>query len=451
LTHQLFGRDIMVFGSAQPGVRPMRTLIRGGMVVSADPAVGDLRQGDVLIEDGRIAAVAATVDAAGAEVVDAAGKIVLPGFVDTHRHTWQTAFRGVGTDWTFGQYRAAMHGTLAPHYRPEDVYLANRLGRIEALGSGVTTMLDWYHCAGRPEHADAAIQGLREAPGRSLFCYCATGPDITAEITRVREQLPGDGMALGLRGPLLTTMDTTAADVALARELGLRVSVHLHGATGWPGGDRLIEDMRERGLLDDRTTFVHCNGISDDQLAMMADAGCSASVSPDVELKMGFGRPETGRLLAAGIRPSLSIDDCPSAGGDMFSTMRTAFSVQRELGAGLTARDFVEFATVDGARACGLGDRIGSITVGKDADLILLDAEDPSVFPVGYPAGTVVGAGHPGLVDSVFVAGQAVKRDGRLLGVDLPALRAQVLESRDRIAAAAGIAVDGSWTPPAGA
>jgi cytosine/adenosine deaminase-related metal-dependent hydrolase len=153
-------------------------------------------------------------------------------------------------------------------------------------------------------------------------------------------------------------------------------------------------------------------------------------------------------MLAAGIRPSLSIDDCPSAGGDMFATMRTAFAVQRGLDGGLTARDVVGFATVDGARACGLEARTGSITVGKDADLILVDAEDPSVFPVNNPVGTIVAAGHPGLVDSVFVAGRAVKRDGRLLGVDLPALRARLLESRDRIAAAAGIAVDGSWTPP---
>jgi len=427
-----------------------RTLLRGGMVVSMDPAVGDLAQGDVLIEDGRIAAVAATVDAADAEVVDATGKIVMPGFVDTHRHTWQTTFRGLGADWTFDEYGAAMHGTLKRHYQPEDVYLANLFGRIEALGSGVTTMVDWFHCSEHPDNADAAIQALRDAPGRSVFCYCAAGVDksIAPEITRVRSQLPDDGMMLGLRGPQLTTMDTTAADVALARELGLRVSVHVHGATGWPSGRRPIADMRDRGLLDERTTVVHGNGISDDQVAMMAEAGCSVSISPDVELKMGFGWPETGRMLAAGIRPSLSIDDCPSAGGDMFATMRTAFAVQRGLDCGLTARDFIEFATVDGARACGLDARTGSITVGKDADLILLDAEDPSIFPVNNPVGTIVAAGHPGLVDSVFVAGKAVKRDGRLLGVDLPPLRARLLESRDRIAAAAGIAVDGSWTPP---
>jgi cytosine/adenosine deaminase-related metal-dependent hydrolase len=202
--------------------------------------------------------------------------------------------------------------------------------------------------------------------------------------------------------------------------------------------------MHERGLLDDRTTVVHGNGLSDDQLAMLADVGGSVSVSPDVELKMGFEPPITGRALAAGIRPSLSIDDCPSAGGDMFSAMRTALAAAR---GALTTRDVLAFATVDGAATSGRGARTGSITVGKDADLVLLDAEDLSVFPVGDPAGTIVSAGHPGLVDSVFVAGKAVKRHGKLLGVDLPDLRARLLESRDRIAAAAGVAVDGSWRP----
>ncbi|MGV9360089.1 amidohydrolase family protein [Amycolatopsis sp. NPDC003731] len=421
----------------------MKTLVRGGLVVSMDPAIGDLPRGDVLIEDGRIAAVGPNLDAAGAEVVDAAGKIVLPGFVDTHRHTWQTAFRGIGAGWTFGQYRVAMHGTLGPHYRPEDVHLGNLLGRIEALNSGVTTLLDWFHRADRPENADAAIQGLRDAPGRSIFCYGAAGPDIEPEIRRVRALLPGDEMALGLRGPVMSTMDETAADVALARELGLPVSMHVHGTAGWPRGDRPIAGMHARGLLDDRTTVVHGNGLSDDQLAMLADAGGSVSVSPDVELKMGFAPPVTGRALAAGLRTSLSIDDCPSAGGDMFGAMRTALAVDRAV----TPRDLLGFATVDGARACGLGARTGSLTVGKDADLILLDAEDPAVFPVGDVAGTLVTAGHPGLVDSVFVAGKAVKRHGRLLGLDLPALRTRLLESRDRIAAAAGIAVDGSWQP----
>ncbi|EOD68109.1 amidohydrolase family protein [Amycolatopsis vancoresmycina] len=414
----------------------MKTLLRGGMVVSMDPALGDLPRGDVLIEDGRIAAIGTTLDA-DAEIVDATGKIVLPGFVDTHRHTWQTAFRGLGADWTFDQYRAAAHGTLKPHYRADDVYLGNLLGRLEALNSGVTTMLDWFHCALHPENADAAIAGLQDAPGHSIFCYGADGPDIEPEIRRVRKLLPGEDMVLGLRGPVVSTMDETAADVRLARELGLPVSVHVHGTGGWRHGDRPIAGMAERGLLDERTTVVHGNGLSDDQLRMLADAGSSVSVSPDVELKMGFEPLITGRALAAGLRPTLSVDDCLSAGGDLFGAMRTALAADR----GLTTRTVLECATVNGARACGRD--TGSLTPGKAADLVLLDAEDLSVFPVADPVRTIVSAGHPGLVDSVYVAGKAVKRHGRLLDVDLPPLRARLLESRERIAAAAGL----SWAP----
>ena len=141
----------------------MKTLITGGTVVSMDTAVGDLDRGDVLLQDGVIVEVAERIDAPGAEVIDATDRIVLPGFVDTHRHTWQTAFRGVGADWTFPEWAVALHGMLKPHYRPEDVYVGTLLGRLEALHSGVTTMLDWFHCAQSPEHADAAIAALRAA------------------------------------------------------------------------------------------------------------------------------------------------------------------------------------------------------------------------------------------------------------------------------------------------
>ena len=420
----------------------MRTLITGGSVLSMDAAVGDLVRGDVLISDGVITEVAERIDAPDAEVIDAEDLVVLPGFVDTHRHTWQTALRGVGADWTFPEYMATMHGTIRPHYRPEDVYLGNLLGRLEALHSGVTTVLDWFHCADSPEHADAAVAGLKDAPGRSIFCYAAgfmvTDGSVEHEIRRVRAELPSDGlvtMAFGLRGHQMTTMDTFAADLRLADELGLRSSVHFVS----DGTSRPIAEMHAAGLLRDTTTVVHANGISDDELRMLADAGASVSVSPDVELKMGFGWPMTGRMLAAGLRPTFSIDDCPSAGGDMFATMRTAFVVQRGLDGGLNSRDVLEFATVDGAKACGLD--TGSLTPGQQADIILLRKDDPSVFPFTNPAGTIVAAGHPGLVDTVLVAGRVVKRDGALVGVDLPALQARLLESRDRIAAAAGITI----------
>lgn len=192
---------------------------------------------------------------------------------------------------------------------------------------------------------------------------------------------------------------------------------------------------------------MHGNGISDEELLMLADAGSWLSISPDVELKMGFGNPLTGRARAAGLRPTLSVDDVPSVGGDMFSTMRTAFAVQRGLDGGLNSRDLLEFTTIDAAASCGLDARTGSLTPGKDADIILLRTDDITVFPVTDPAGTIVSAGHPGLVDTVLLAGRVVKRDGTLLDVDLPMLKTRLIASRDRIAAAAGVPLDGTWRP----
>ncbi|MFJ2892565.1 amidohydrolase family protein [Streptomyces sp. NPDC087305] len=427
----------------------MKTLLTGGTVLTMDPVVPDLVRGDVLIEDGVIAEVAARIDAPDAEVIDATDRIVMPGFVDNHRHSWQTAFRGAGADWTFPEWAQAMHRTVKPHYRPEDVYVGTLLGRLEALHSGVTTMLDWYHVAQSHDHEDAAVAALRDARGRSVFCLGAgwgTADPVDADVRRVRADLTGEGpvtLALGLRGPDDTDMDTVARELKLADELGLRTSLHVDPS----GTSRTVADLREHGLLRGTTTFVHANGISDEELRMLADAGASLSVSPDVELKMGFGSPVTGRALAAGVRPTLSVDDVPSAGGDLFSTMRTAFAVQRGLDGGLRSRDLLEFTTIDAARSCGLDARTGSVTPGKDADLILLRTDDLTVFPVTDPAGTIVSAGHPGLVDTVLVAGQVVKRDGELVGVDLPALRTRLLASRDRIAAAAGVPVDGTWRP----
>ena len=427
----------------------MRTLISGGIVVSMDPAVGDLNRGDVLIADGVIVDVAERIDAPDAEVIDATDRIVLPGFVDTHRHTWQTAFRGVGADWTFAEYLEAIHGRLRPRYRPEDVYLGNLLGRLEALHSGVTTMLDWFHCAQSPGHADAAVAALRDTRAGRSSATALDGAPPTRSTPRSAASGPSSRRRPGHHGAGTARTGTdhyghcSPRSWKLAAELGLRTSVHIESG----GTRRPIADLCEHGLLRDTTTIVHANGIGDDELRMLADAGCSVSISPDIELKMGFGWPMTGRMLAAGLRPTLSIDDTPSVGGDMFATMRTAYVVQRGLDGGLRSRDVLEFATVDGARACGLATRTGSITPGKDADVILLRADDLAVFPASNPVGTIVAAGNPGLVDTVLVAGRVVKRNGVLVNVDLPALRARLFESRNRVAAAAGTPLDGTWRP----
>jgi cytosine/adenosine deaminase-related metal-dependent hydrolase len=458
-------------------------LIRGGVVLTVDPALGDLPVGDVLVEDGRIAAVAPMIDAGDCEVIDATDRIVMPGFVDSHRHTWQAPWRNIGSDWSLFHYLWGMHTGLSRYYRPQDTYAGNLLGTAEALDSGITTLLDWSHNLATPEHADGAIAGLRDSGARTVFAHGSGNEQWrsvpnnpvphSGDARRVREQyFSSDAglmtMALALRGPQFSTEEVARHDWALARELDLRVTVHV--GDGELGRTRPIEWMAREGLLDDRTTYVHCCTLGDDELRMIAGSGGTASVSADVELQMGHGWPATGRLLEVGIRPSLSVDVCTSTGGDMFGLMRTALGTQRGLdnamldAAGtsladgtpirLTCRDVLEFATIEGARACGLERRVGSLTPGKEADIVLLRTDTLAMTPLNNPCGAVVYNAHPGLVDTVLVAGRVVKRDGVLTAVDAARVRRLGEETRDHVLSAAAddeliddIALHGAWTP----
>ena len=460
-----------------------RVLIKGGTVLSMDPAVGELPTGDVLIEDGRIVEVAPSIEAADCEVIDASDRIVLPGFVDTHRHTWQAPWRNIASDWSLFHYLWGMHTGLSKYYRPEDTYAGNLLGTAEALDSGITTLLDWSHNLATPDHADGAIAGLRDSGARTVFAHGSGNqqwgvvPGNTVkhseDARRIREQYfnSEDGlmtMALAIRGPQFTTEEVARHDWALARDLDLRVTVHV--GDGELGKTRPIEWMKREGLLDDRTTYVHCCTLADDELKWIAESGGTASVAADVELQMGHGWPATGRLLDVGIRPSLSVDVCTSTGGHMFGLMRTALGTQRGLdnaameAAGLslaggepiklTCRDIIEFATIEGARACGLDSKIGSLTPVKDADIILVRTDVLGMTPVNNAPGAIVYNAHPGLVDTVLVAGRVVKRNGEMVDVDVKRAMRLGEETRDHVLAAAAddelindVVLHGHWTP----
>lgn len=461
---------------------PRRVLISGGHVLSIDPAIGELPRGDVLIEDERIAAVAPHLDASDCETIDATGTIVAPGFVDTHRHTWQAPWRNIASDWSLFHYLWGMHTGLSKYYRPQDTYAGNLLGTLEALDSGITTLLDWSHNLATPEHADAAIQGLRDSGSRAVFAHGGGAAqwgsvpgntvDHPEDARRIREQYfsSDDGlvtMALAIRGPQFTTEEVALHDWALANDLDLRITVHV--GDGALGKTRPIDWLRRNGLLNDRTTYVHCCSLGDDELAMISDSGGTASVAADVEMQMGHGWPATGRLLAAGVRPSLSIDVCTSTGGHMFGLMRTAIGTQRALdnaaneaaggilGAApveLTCRDMLEFATIEGARAVGMAERIGSLTPGKQADVILVRADSLGMAPLNNAAGALVYNAHPGLVDTVIVAGRPVKRAGVLLDHDPARVLAAAEQTRDHVLAQAhldpligDISLGGGWIP----
>jgi 5-methylthioadenosine/S-adenosylhomocysteine deaminase len=461
-----------------------RILIRGGTILSMDPAVGELPIGDVLVEDGKIVAVAPKLDVADCESIDATDTIVMPGFVDTHRHTWQAPWRNIASDWTLAHYFSGLHAGLSGHYRPEDTYIGNLLGTLEALDSGITTLLDWSHNLNTPAHADGAVAALFESGSRVVFAHGGGAPEWsgvpsdvphTRDAKRIREQYFNSDdqlvtMAMALRGPQFAPGATSEADWALARELGTRVTVHV-GDGAW-GKTRPIAWMRERGFLTPDVTYVHCCTLADDELRMIADSGGSASVAPDIELQMGHGWPATGRLLDVGIRPSISIDVCTATAGHMFGAMRSALSTQRGLdnaaieAAGgdasemdqlkVSCRDVLSFATIEGARACGLDHRTGSLTPGKDADLIVLRADSLGMTPLNNPAGAVVYNGHPGLVETVLVAGKVVKRDGTLVGVDQARVRRLAIETRDYLLSTAhgdprlaDAQLGGDWLPSA--
>ncbi|MDX6619059.1 MAG: 5-methylthioadenosine/S-adenosylhomocysteine deaminase [Gaiellales bacterium] len=449
-----------------------RTLIKGGTIISVDPAVGDFDPGDVLIEDGKIVAVAPGIEAGDAEVVDATDRIVLPGLIDTHRHTWQALFRNIGSDWTLAHYFTGLHGTMSQLYRPEDTYAGNLIGTLEALDGGITTLLDWSHNLNTPEHADAAVEALQDSRSRVVFahgCGFAHWAPVSSlphdeDIRRVAEQYFSSDdqlvtLAMAPRGNQFATLEVTEHDYRLAQELGIRITCHA-GDGEW-GKGRPIAQLHERGLLDSTQTYVHCNSLADDELQMMASAGCTASISPDIEMQMGHGWPATGRLLQAGMRPSLSIDVCCSNGGHLFGTIRATIGTQRgfdQAAAGgalkelqLTCRDVLEFATIEGARAIGMDGKIGSLTPGKRADVILIRTDNFGMTPMNNPIGAIVYNAHPGLVDTVLVDGEIVKRDGTLVDVDVARVRRLAVASRDdilrRADGANGARLGGDWIP----
>jgi 5-methylthioadenosine/S-adenosylhomocysteine deaminase len=429
-----------------------RILITGGTVLSVDPDIGDLSRGDVLIEDDVIREVAPRIDAPDAQRIDATNRIVMPGLIDTHRHMWQAAVRQIAADWTIGEYVEHMLGGLGPQFSTEDVHIADLLSGLEALNNGITTIFDWSHIVNTPEHADAAVEGLTESGIRGVYGYGlprTPAPSwYSADAARVRKTwFTSDDqrvtMALASLGPEFASMDETAVDLQLARELDLRTSMHL--GCGLLGGMRAVTGMHERGLLGPDLIFVHCNTCTDEELRLIADTGGHVAISPRVEMQMGHGYPATGRLIDAGVQPSLSVDVVSAVGGSLFAEMRGMLEAERgwqnhltlqrgewTSGLQLRTRDAVRIATLEGARTLGMEHRIGSLTPGKQADIIMLAVDRPNLALINdLPAAVTLADGEN--VDSVFVAGRLVKANGKLLSHDLRHVQDRVRESRDRL------------------
>lgn len=386
----------------------MRTLVQGGQVIDTEPEPYARDGVDVLIDGDRIVAVDPDLAASApdAEVIDAAGKIVMPGLVDTHRHTWQAAIRGVAYDTDFPTYRDRVVFGLATRLTADDVYAGNRAGARECLAGGVTTLLDWSHIQRTPAHTDAALGGLRDAGIRAVFGYVHPGPDERRpdELRRVLSAAGGlIGVAMAAWGPWgheSASMEDTVADWRLARELGVRISVHVHG----PGP---VTQLAEAGLLGPDTTYVHANGISDDELRMLADSGGGVSITPLTETLLDMGLPEIARPRRYGVPICLGADSVTAVTGDLFAHLRSILAFGRAADPTLTSADVLRMATLDGAAALGLADRIGSLRPGKQADIVVLGGIPDTPDPVAAVVATATAAN----VETVLVAGRPAVRD----------------------------------------
>ncbi|MCX5444214.1 amidohydrolase family protein [Streptomyces nigrescens] len=414
-----------------------RLLITGGRVLSMDPAIGELPSADILVTDGRITEVRPDIDATDAdERIDARGCLVLPGFVDTHRHMWQAALRGSGADQTLDQYFATVLHTLAPRLSADDLHLGNLLSALGALDAGVTTVQDISNVdKTTEEHTDALLDALTESGLRSVFAY---GQGTAQDARRVRSDRlhAKDGLVTMALNAEAGSDDNIRRGWALARELDVPTALHVRG--GSP-----VSRLRRLGVLRPGTVFIHGTGMAAGELELIRDSGGALSVAPAIEMTMGHGLPPFAAAAAAGLRPSLSVDVEVAAPSDMFTQMRAAFQIGRFAAlqghagpeaALLTAREVLEFATLGGAEALGMADRIGSLTPGKQADLLVLRTDRPGVAPLHDATAAVVSSMDRADVDTVLVAGRIVKRAGRLQYAGLPRLLARAEEVRDRLA-----------------
>jgi 5-methylthioadenosine/S-adenosylhomocysteine deaminase len=430
-----------------------RILLKGGVIVSMDPKVGDFVKGDLLIQGKKIAAVGANLPATG-EVIDASDTILIPGFVDCHRHSWEGVLRRIIPNGDIGKYMATTHQFFALHYRPHDVYVGNLVTALGCIDAGITCIIDNSHNSRSSAHSDAAIQALFDSGIRAV--HASGAPQAgnwdhqwPQDLTRIRKQFfSSDDQLVTLR--MFSGLDR--ANWALARRLGLRITSEFTGAAGAP----LMEQFWDEKLLGPDVTYNHCNALPDSTWQRIRESGGKVDVCPrsDPQYALGEGIPAFQKALDHGVRPGLSVDNEVSYGTDMFTEMRVVFNIQRAFAANrkfngdanppkpVNVRDVLECATVNGADCAGLLDKCGTLTPGKEADVVMIRTDDINLYPSNNAIGTVVAAADTKNVDTVIIGGVIRKLKGKLVGVNLPRLRQQIDESRNYLFQRSGYQLD---------
>jgi 5-methylthioadenosine/S-adenosylhomocysteine deaminase len=433
---------------AAPG---QRILLKGGTIVSLDPNVGDIAKGDVLIEGKKIAGVAADGQLrapASAQVIDASNTIIIPGFVDAHRHSWEGQLRRIIPDGAIGEYMATTHNGFARYYRPHDHFVGNLITALGCIDAGITCVIDNSHNSRSAAHSDAAVQALVDSGIRGVH---ASGAPQTGDWDK---QWPQDLERLQKKfftstDQLVTLRMFAGMDRelwALARRLGIRITTESNAA------GRDFEDFWNEKLLRADNTFNHCQGWPEIVWQHVKEAGCTVNVCPrsDSQYALGEGVSTFQKALDHGIRPGFSVDNEVSYGTDMLTEMRVAFYVQRAMAtyrktngeakapALVGVRQVLESATLGGAACAGLLDKCGSLTPGKEADIVLIRTDDINLYPSNHALGTVVLAADTRNIDTVIIGGKIRKLRGKMVGVNMDRFRQIADESREYLFMKAG-------------
>ena len=479
-----------------------RYVIRNGYVMTMEPGTqgqdspfGEFIEGDVLVEGKKIKAIGKNLHVGNAAEIDARGKVVMPGFIDTHHHQAWTAIRssipdsiliddGTGTASAQQNYFFNVLGGFQPtlpgfanHYRPVDVHVSELFGGLSQLDAGVTTVLDISQIHHSPQHSDAAVKALKDTGRRAMLGFFESAGNIPGnqyptDAARIAGNLSGHDLVGFVMGGEVYLGDAAySASWKIARQDlgGVLIAAHILS----PFGIRPILDDLAAGTggvnndiaLGDDNLFIHMTGMSDVGWQAVKDKGVKVSIAFPIEMNMRHGSPPIVKMQQLGLEPSISTDVETNMTADFFTQMRSAMTMQRMVvnqavldsgpipvnpwppGPGLgnnlppllNARDVLRYATINGAKHLRLDGKTGSLKVGKEADIIILDGNHLNVFPMNNVPGAVVTMMERTNVETVIVAGKVRKWKGKLLDVDLNHLRRRLEDSRDHVFAAAGV------------
>jgi cytosine/adenosine deaminase-related metal-dependent hydrolase len=432
-------------------------LIHDGFIITLSAGTPNLRQGDVLIEEERIIAIGQNLEANCASRIDATGFVVMPGLVNAHLHCWQTPLRGIALDWTLQTYLTKILDELGPCFSPEDIYWSTLGAALDQIDAGATTIIDWSHNAPTPAHAEAALAALRDSGIRALFLRGEFSPhseNQTGNEGWVDIFVPADAEGLvttgmSILGPAFSPLPTVRSALKRALERDEVISMH------W-AGPNVSDDFRrlaDEGLITPKVNIVHGNGMDDEELQALIKSGARSTISPEIEMQMGFSPGITGRLLASGTRPSLGVDSETASSPQMFQVMRFSMQLQRYLdhqiawessgkameNLSINALDVLHWATNEGARTAGLDAQTGTLEPGKFADIILIRVPEISFGTALDPVKLVISMTSPSDIDTVIVGGRLKKKSGKRIGFSDLEVRAKLSEISRRILLSASV------------